>query len=335
MAQAMLDLAGVVLMSGDDSENGSQEYYGSFDSLNLDPDFDMPPDEVDAVLNQHPGDSAAPMDFNGGAAAEPLLHAAEVGSPHGAMETKEDQLESQQHHDEAAAAAPELGQLEVKSYPSGTPDEEHLYNHLMTHHSKIIAEAIEHFRHYASEILEVDGSEQICLHHGSNMKCYFITQQTKSSKRAELLTDKHDAKPTAWYAPAGKPMDPEKGPVPYEDRKAPVGSRGAGADVPSMFLPCTLLVFLEKGSRGCAARLFPGAVGQKYERAWRDATTLKKIRSKLTVSDGADMFYCVLALTKSKAPKDGYGPTPTGAAPKATKEMFKDNLYTDYINILR
>lgn len=329
MAQAMLDLAGVVLMSGDDSENGSQEYYGSFDSLNLDPDFDMPPDEVDAVLNQHPGDSAAPMDFNGGAAAEPLLHAAEVGSPHGAMETKEDQLESQQHHDEAAAAAPELVQLEVKSYPSGTPDEEHLYNHLMTHHSKIIAEAIEHFRHYASEILEVDGSEQICLHHGSNMKCYFITQQTKSSKRAELLTDKHDAKPTAWYAPAGKPMDPKKGPVPYEDRKAPVGSRGAGADVQFMFLPCTLLVFVKKGPGRCAARLFPGAVGHKREGEWKDATHLDAIRTALGDFEDADMFYCVLALKESKAPKDTYGPTPTtGAAPKAAKDKI-EGLYID------
>jgi len=329
MAQEMLNIAGVVLRSGDDTENSFQEYYGSFDSLNLDPDFDMPPDEVDAVLNQPPGDSAAPMDFNGGAAAETLPHAAEVGSPHGAMETEEDQLESPQHHDEAAAAALELGQLEVKLYPSGTlVDEEHLYDDMRTRHSKLIADAIRQFRHYAREILEVDGSEQICLHLGNRMRCFFITQQTTISKTARVLTDLHDARPTAWYAPAGTPMEPEKGPVPYGDRIAPVGPRKARTGVPSMFLPCTLLVFVEKGPGRCAARLFPGAVGNKREGKWKDATLLKTIRSKLKVRDDADMFYCVLALKEGKAPKDGYGPTPKGAAPTAAKDKIT-GLYID------
>lgn len=237
------------------------------------------------------------------------------------------QLEFQQHHDEAATAALELGQLEVKLYPLGTPvGEEHWYDDLRTHHSKIITEAIRQFRHYASEILEgIDGSEQICLHLGNRMRCFFITQQTKISRKATVLTDKHVAKPTAWYVPVGRPLDPEIGPMPYES------AQGEGASAtPFMFLPCTLLVFVEPGPERCAARLFPGAVAHKREAEWKDATSLDTIRTRLGVSNNADMHYCVLALKESKAPKAGCGPTPSGGAPMGAKDIITD-LYIDIL----
>tara|TARA_R110001592_G_scaffold362902_1_gene678771 strand:+ start:1104 stop:2129 length:1026 start_codon:yes stop_codon:yes gene_type:complete len=284
---------------------------------------------TDATLR--PEDADASMGFNEGEDWSPPKVGG--GPPHGARGTEEEpggDVEMGAHEGAGAAAAEiELGQLKVKLYPSGTPvGEEHLYNHLRTRHSKIITDAIRQFRHYAREILEVDGSEQICIHLGNGIRCFFITQQTKSSKTATVLTDKHDARPTAWYAPAGKPMKHKLGPMPYQDPLETVGPGKARTVVPSMFLPCTLLVFLEKGSRRCAARLFAGAVRNRYESEWKVATTLKTIRSELTVSDDADMHYCVLALETSKAPKDNCGPTGQGAAPIAAKERIKD-LYID------